>query len=404
MELTGKLAKILLEFSNNDDCSDLHLRTNQHPYFRVNGVLSPNVDYQALTEEESKEFVAGLIKIRYGNKDVSNDIIEMVNNSNKELDMSITLPNGGNRARVNIFLNNFKLAVVLRKIPKEIPNIETLGFFNEHINKINEISNKKEGLILVTGQTGSGKSTTLAAILKMINETRQRHIITIEDPIEFYHENKKSLITHREVGKFSDTSSFESGIRASLREDPDVILIGEMRDAETAIAAIQAAQTGHIVLATLHTNSVAESITRLVDMFPSDKAKSIKASLANSLSMIISQRLVPNTIGKRTLAYELMVSNNAVKNLITEDVIKTTRILEQMTQNMNTSDVMLPLNYCLKRLINEKNDSKRITKKTALEYTYDKPGLSSLIKDIQGDIEEKHYQETTTTKAGSLWV
>lgn len=371
--------KIIKQFISEDGCSDLHIRGNEKPYFRINGTIRPELAYESLAPEHTKGFIEYLIDIRY-NQDVAEKVKAEVFHCNKELDMSIAFDNN-TRARVNAFLNNGNWGATLRKIPKEIPSIEQLGFYPEHIAKIDSISNKKEGLILITGQTGSGKSTTLAAIIKLINESRERHVITIEDPIEFYHHNNKCLITHREVGAYSDTQTFATGIRAALREDPDIILIGELRDPETAMTAIQAAQTGHIVLATLHTNSVAESITRLVDMFPADRAKSVKSSLASSLAMIVSQRLLPNNIGKRTLAYEMLLNNSGIASLINEDIIQTTRIIEKMTQNMSDGG-MLPLNYCLKRLILDKDESRRISKDIALEYSYDKSALETLTKDI----------------------
>lgn len=366
--------------------SDLHIRSNKHIYIRKNGTLEIHDNNTILNNEELISIIKEIIWYKYkeATEEVKNNILNDLKDRGKELDMSIELPraDGGKpyfRARLNIFKTNAGYGLVLRVIPSNHMTLDDLNLFPEHAEVIRKFLKKKEGLILITGQTGSGKSTTMAAMLNEINTSAAKHIITIEDPVEFYHHDIKSLITHREVGPYSDTKTFESGIRAALREDPDVIQIGEMRDAETALSALQAAQTGHIVLATLHTNNCAETILRLIDMFPSDKTKGVKNSLANSLLMILSQRLVKNVEGKYILVYEILTKSKAIATTLLKDDFKGTAILDIMTQNLNEG--MLPLNYCLKRRVEENGDqSLRISIENAKETAYDDVEFMNLLK------------------------
>lgn len=366
--------------------SDLHIRSNKHIYIRKNGILEIHDNNTILNNEELINIIKEIIWYKYkeATEEVKNNILNDLKDRGKELDMSIELPraDGGKpyfRARLNIFKTNAGYGLVLRVIPSNHMTLDDLNLFPEHAEVIRKFLKKKEGLILITGQTGSGKSTTMAAMLNEINTSAAKHIITIEDPVEFYHHDIKSLITHREVGLYSDTKTFESGIRAALREDPDVIQIGEMRDAETALSALQAAQTGHIVLATLHTNNCAETILRLIDMFPSDKTKGVKNSLANSLLMILSQRLVKNVEGKYILVYEILTKSKAIATTLLKDDFKGTAILDIMTQNLNEG--MLPLNYCLKRRVEENGDnSLRISIENAKEIAYDDVEFMNLLK------------------------
>jgi len=374
-------------FGNNKSVifSDLHLRSDKKIYIRKNGRLEPHDNNTILSNEEIFTIIKEIIDYKYADNDeiIRQNIIDELRNHGKELDLSIELPvkDGESifRARLNIFKSNGGYGLVLRIIPKEHKTLEELNLFPEHIELIKRMIKRREGLILITGQTGSGKSTTMAAILNEINRTSQKHIITIEDPVEFYHEDIKSLITHREVGPYSDTKTFESGIRAALREDPDVIQIGEMRDAETALSALQAAQTGHIVLATLHTNNAPETILRLIDMFPSEKIKSIKNSIANSLLMILSQRLVRNVEGNYILVYEILTKSKSISTTLLKDDFKDSAILDIMTQKMEEG--MLPLNYCLKRRVEENNDKKlKISLENAKEIAYNQEDFINLLK------------------------
>jgi len=366
--------------------SDLHIRGNKKIYIRKSGSLEEFDNNLMLSNEEVLSIIKEIIEYKYNayDEEIKDNILNDLKNKGQELDLSIELPikGGGKpifRARLNIFKTNGTYGLVLRVIPTNHITLEELNLFQEHTDIIKRLLKRKEGLILITGQTGSGKSTTMAAMLDNINSSVKKHIITIEDPVEFYHEDKQCLVTHREVGKYSDTQTFESGIRAALREDPDVIQIGEMRDAETALSALQAAQTGHIVLATLHTNNCAETILRLIDMFPSDKTKGVKNSLSNSLLMILSQRLVKNAKGKYILVYEMLTKNTAISTLLLQDNFKKAGILDTMTQKMEEG--MIPLNYCLKRRIEETgNEDLKISIEAAKEITYDETELTSLLK------------------------
>jgi twitching motility protein PilT len=373
------LQKIFNEFANDNESSDLHLRSNDYPILRTkNTIVRLSTEFEKITKGRMIEFVRNLFQIRYG-EDIGTNKFNNFALSNAEYDMAIMLPESSYRCRVNIFKSLSNFGVVLRKIPSKMPNLEKLNFYPEHVRKIKDMIERKEGLILVTGQTGSGKSTTLASIIDYINHTSSKHIITIEDPVEFMHTSNKSVITHREVGDSSDTASFEKGLISSLREDPDIILVGEIRDAETAMAAIQASQTGHIVFATLHTNSAPETILRIIDMFPATKEKSIKTSLASSLKMIISQKLAPSVTNGRILLYEILINTNSVQNLIVKEDFNEVTIIDQMRANMSNEHSMIPLNYCIVKRMNENDDVIRIDKKTAYEFSNDRGTLEQLI-------------------------
>lgn len=315
------ITELLFEFfAGNKDRSDLHFKEGNAAVFRIDGELeefsisqlggSPIID-----RGYAIAFIKDLYKLRWGEEKGSRLFDEFLENGYQD-DFAIDI-NEIVRARVNVYKSMGKLNAALRQIPSEMPSLEHIGFDGLHQNVIKNMLNKREGLVLITGQTGSGKSTTLASLINYINGNVKKHVVTIEDPVEFRHKNNRSLISHREVG--SDTESFFSGLRAALREDPDIILIGEMRDPETALAAMQAAQTGHVVLATLHTNSAAETVTRLLDMFPPEKSDSIRTSLAQALLMIISQKLPPTLTKKRALCYEILLANQQIKASIIRD-------------------------------------------------------------------------------------
>lgn len=365
------ITKELFEyFAGNSDRSDLHMKQGNPPYFRTNGKLeiksiecSPE---NIMTSDLAKDFICDIFKMRW-HEDGEAKFNEYLKHGFQE-DFAIQI-NERVRARVNVYKSLGTINAALRQIPSEMPVLEHIGFNRPsfggaHLEKIKQILNKKEGLVLITGQTGSGKSTTLASMVNYINSTYSKHIITIEDPVEFRHHNKKSVISHREVG--ADTESFFTGLRASLREDPDIILVGEMRDPETALAAMQAAQTGHIVLATLHTNSAPETLTRILDMFPPEKSKSIKVSLAQSLLMILSQKLPPTVSGKRTLAYELMYMTPQIRtSILKEEDAFDVRIADIISENTNRG--MIPMARNLSDLV--KNEIIDIN--TAIEYLTD---------------------------------
>lgn len=293
--------EILLEEVIKKKASDLHLQVGLPPMLRVDGALKPVSGADVLTEEMVEALVFAIL----------DDDQKQILLKDKEFDFSFAFGDLG-RFRVNAFHERGNIAAALRLIPNEVLTIEQLGL-PQIVNKFAEYP---RGLVLVTGPTGSGKSTTLAALIHKINHERATHIVTIEDPIEFTHKSVKSVIVQREV--HYDTYSFSAALRSSLRQDPDVVLIGEMRDLETIAAAITIAETGHLVFATLHTNSAAQSIDRMIDVFPPHQQPQIRAQLSNILMAIASQRLVPTIGGGRVAAAEILIANPAVRNIIRE--------------------------------------------------------------------------------------
>ncbi len=293
--------ELLLEEVVKKKASDLHLQVGLAPILRVDGKLGPVSGAGVLTEEA----VEGLIF------SILDDDQKQILLKDKEFDFSFAFGDLG-RFRVNAFHERGSLAAALRLIPNEILSIEQLGL----PGIVSKFTEYPRGLVLVTGPTGSGKSTTLAAMVDKINANQACHIITIEDPIEFTHKSKRSVLVQREV--HYDTFSFSAALRSSLRQDPDVVLIGEMRDLETIASAITIAETGHLVFATLHTNSAAQSIDRMIDVFPPHQQPQIRSQLSNILMAICSQRLVPAIGGGRLAAAEILVATPAVRNIVRE--------------------------------------------------------------------------------------
>lgn len=291
----------LLEEVIKKKASDLHLQVGLQPMLRVDGALKPVSGSESLTEEAVESLVFAIL-----DEDQKQILLK-----DKEFDFSFAFGDLG-RFRVNAFHERGNLAAALRLIPNEVLTIEQLGL----PQVVNKFAEYPRGLVLVTGPTGSGKSTTLAALIHKINHERAEHIVTIEDPIEFTHKSVKSVIVQREV--HYDTFSFSAALRSSLRQDPDVVLIGEMRDLETIAAAITIAETGHLVFATLHTNSAAQSIDRMIDVFPPHQQPQIRSQLSNILVAICSQRLVPTIGGGRIAAAEILIATPAVRNIIRE--------------------------------------------------------------------------------------
>ncbi len=291
----------LLEHVIKNKASDLHIQVGLQPMIRVDGKLSAIADTPVLDEASIEGLIFAIL-----DEDQKQVLLK-----DKEFDFSFAFGELG-RFRVNAFHERGNLAAALRLIPNEILSTEQLGL----PEVVNSFADYPRGLVLVTGPTGSGKSTTLAALIDKINAERAEHIITIEDPIEFTHKSNKSVVVQREV--HYDTYSFSAALRSSLREDPDVVLIGEMRDLETISAAITIAETGHLVFATLHTNSAAQSIDRMIDVFPPHQQPQIRSQLSNILMAIVSQRLVPTIGGGRVAAAEILVANPAVRNIIRE--------------------------------------------------------------------------------------
>jgi twitching motility protein PilT len=293
--------EVLLEEVIKKKASDLHLQVGLPPMLRVDGALKAVSGTEVLNEETIEALVFALL----------DDDQKQILLKDKEFDFSFAFGDLG-RFRVNAFHERGNLAAALRLIPSELLSVEQLGL----PNIVNKFAEYPRGLVLVTGPTGSGKSTTLAAMIHKINNERAEHIVTIEDPIEFTHKSLKSVIVQREV--HYDTFSFSAALRSSLRQDPDVVLIGEMRDLETIAAAITIAETGHLVFATLHTNSAAQSIDRMIDVFPPHQQPQIRSQLSNILMAICSQRLIPAIGGGRIAAAEILVATPAVRNIIRE--------------------------------------------------------------------------------------
>ncbi|HEV2283860.1 MAG TPA: type IV pilus twitching motility protein PilT [bacterium] len=291
----------LLILTRDRDASDLHLTVGTPPSLRIHGKLV-RLDYPALT-------AASLHEMLY---DVLTDEHKARFEDTHDLDLSLELQNVG-RFRVNVFMQRLGEAAVFRLIPTAVKSLDHLGM----PSVLRTLAMKDRGLVLVTGPTGSGKSTTLAAMIDLMNTERPDHIITIEDPIEFVHQHKSCVINQREVGPH--TKSFSAALRSALREDPDIILVGEMRDLETIAMALTAAETGHLVLATLHTNSAAQTINRVIDVFPPHQQEQIRVQLSEALLGVLAQTLIPRVDGRgRVAAIELLIATPAIRNLIRE--------------------------------------------------------------------------------------
>jgi twitching motility protein PilT len=297
----SELLKKLAEFGG----SDLHLTTNTPPQIRVDGHLRPLEGYKVLTSADTKQLAYSVLT------DAQKHRFE----ENLELDFSFGVK-GLSRFRANIFNQRGAVGAVFRAIPYEIKPFEALGL----PPVVKQMCDKPRGLILVTGPTGSGKSTTLAAMIDKVNTDRHEHILTIEDPIEFLHNHKNCLVNQREVN--ADTKGFAEALRTALRQDPDVVLVGEMRDLETIESALRIAETGHLTFATLHTNSAASTINRIIDVFPSAQQSQVRAQLSLVLEGILCQALLPKADGHgRAMALEILVPNSAIRNLIREDKV-----------------------------------------------------------------------------------
>ncbi|PEL13439.1 type IV pilus twitching motility protein PilT [Bacillus sp. AFS017336] len=310
--------------------SDIHLTVGVPPIFRINGQLI----------RFKEELIEPVHTVQFGNDLTSDEEWERFQKDG-ELDFSTNLYNMS-RFRINVYRERGNIALAIRLIPTVIPALEELNL----PVIIQLLVQKPQGLILVTGPTGSGKSTTLAAMIDFVNRQQSKHIITLEDPIEYLHQHGKSIIDQREIGR--DTKTFASGLRASLRQDPDIILVGELRDLETIQTAITAAETGHLVLSTLHSRNASNTINRIIDVFPEQKQTQIRVQLADALVGVISQRLVPNgNKTSRTAATEILINNSAVANLIRtekvhqiDNVLQTSKSLGMHTFEMNMRELI----------------------------------------------------------------
>ena len=319
----------LLAFGVKNKASDLHISAGMPPIIRVDGDMR-KLDMLPLEQKEVYALVY----------DIMNDKQRKIYEESYENDFSFEVPDLA-RFRVNVFNQNRGLGAVFRTIPSDLPSLEQLGA-PEILKSISEFP---RGLVLVTGSTGTGKTTTLAAMIDYINRERNDHILTIEDPIEFVHTSKKSLINQREVHR--DTLGFSQALRSALREDPDVILVGEMRDLETIRLTMTAAETGHLVFATLHTTSAAKTVDRIVDVFPASEKDMIRAMLSEGLRAVISQNLLKKVGGGRIAAHEIMIATPAIRNLIRENKVP------QMYSMIQTGKAlgMQTLDQCLQELV-----------------------------------------------------
>ena len=318
-----------LEFLTKQNGSDLHLCAGTQPQVRIHGTMKP-INVKALTNEDTERLLTEMMP--------EHRRTQFQECHDTDFGYEIE---GVGRFRCNIFMDRFGMGGVFRLIPTDVLTADDLGL----PDAVRDFCQLSKGLVLVTGPTGSGKSTTLAAMIDLINKTRREHILTIEDPIEFVHKNQKCLINQREV--HSHTVSFSAALRAALREDPDVVLVGEMRDLETTHIAIETAETGHLVFGTLHTTTAASTIDRLIDQFPADRQSQIRQMLSNSLKGVVAQNLLKRKSGGRCAAFEILVCNFAVANIIREG--KTHQIPSMMQTGGRLG--MLMLNDALLQLV-----------------------------------------------------
>ena len=340
----------LLKLMTEKNASDLHITVGSAPRIRINGNLKA-IDENKLSEKEIETILQ---------EHLNNEQLQSIKNGN-EIDFTIGIT-GLSRFRVNAFLQRENIVATFRRLPYDIPEINTLGLPESVIN----LTQKRKGLILITGGTGSGKSTTLAAMIQKISQELEGHIITIEDPIEYLYNHSKSLINQREIGV--DSNSFNSALKSSLRQDPDVVSIGELRDVDSMSTALTIAETGHLVLGTLHTNNASGTITRLIDAFEPEKQEIIRMNLSMSLLAIISQQLIPNIENNRSLAIEVLINNPSMQAVIRENNI------HQIDNYLlsGAKDGMIRMDDSILALYNDH----LITKENALSYCHHPNELS----------------------------
>jgi len=347
--------KELLEIAYKEKASDLHLSVDHPPVLRVGGSLVPLVKKSKLTSSDTQSFAKSLMTEEQYQRLLKE----------KEIDFSYNLADKA-RFRVNVFHQRGSVSLAFRLIPAEIKTIEELNL----PPILHEFTRPTQGFVLITGPSGHGKSTTLAALIDEINHLRADHVITIEDPIEYVFEDDRAVIDQREV--FQDTVSFAKALKSTFRQDPDVIMVGEMRDPETIATAITAAETGHLVFATLHTNSAAQTIHRIVDSFPPAQQNQIRAQLSGSLLGVVSQRLIPRIQGGLIPACEVMIQNPAISNLIRENKIHEIPLVIETSAETG----MISLNRALSLLVKQKE----ISLENALSYSLNPTDLRMLIK------------------------
>ncbi len=349
------LLKDLLGLTLDEQASDLHLSVGHPPILRIGGRLVPLLRRKKISAEDSKGLAFELLPENFREKFLAE----------KEVDFSYNFE-GKARFRINVFLEKGNVASALRFIPSKIATVEELNL----PPVLHEFIRPSQGFLLITGPSSQGKSTTLAALIDEVNHLRSEHIITIEDPIEYVFEDDRSIIDQRELGR--DTLSFAKALKSTFRQDPDIIMVGEMRDPETIATAITAAETGHLVLATLHTNSAAQSIHRIVDSFPGYQQSQIRSQLSGSLLGIVSQRLVPRIKGGLIPACEIMLNTPAVANLIRENKIHEIPLIIETSAEIG----MISLNRYLSNLVR----AKEIALETAQNYSLNPSELRILVK------------------------
>jgi len=345
----------LLDLTIKERASDLHLSLNQPPVLRIAGSLIPLLKKKILVQKDTQEISRLLM---------TEEQYQMFLKE-KEIDFSYNFKDKA-RFRVNTFFQKGEVSIALRLIPTKIRTIEELNL----PPILHEFAKANQGFVLITGPSSQGKSTTLAALIDEINHTRADHVITIEDPIEYIFEEDRAIIDQREV--FQDTLSFSRALRSTFRQDPDVIMVGEMRDLETMAIAITAAETGHLVFATLHTNSAAQTIHRIVDAFPAEQQEQIRTQLSGSLLGVVSQRLIPRIKGDLIPACEVMISNPAVANLIRENKVHELPLVIETS----TEAGMISLNRSLATLVKRKE----ISLENALRYSLEPAELRMLVR------------------------
>lgn len=353
----------LLQFSYQQDASDLHISAGEPPMIRVHGDVK-KIKVPPLTAEQTHAMIY----------DIMGDSQRKVFEEYSDIDFSMQLGEIA-RFRVNVFRQNRGMGAVFRKIPTRILSLEELNM----PPILADISRKEKGLVLVTGPTGSGKSTTLAGMIDLINEELEGHILTVEDPIEFVHKSKKCLISQREVGPH--TKSFGNALKAALREDPDIILVGEMRDLETIQLALTAAETGHLVFGTLHTSSAPKTVDRVIDVFPPNQQAQIRAMFAESVQAIVTQTLCKKVGGGRVAGLEILIGTTAVRNLIREGKIHQIPSVMQTSQGAG----MQTMEMHLRELV----DQNLITRETAIEKTGNPDMFKEMDQGVAGNSKFK---------------
>jgi twitching motility protein PilT len=349
----------LLQIMIDRGASDLHITTSTYPQIRVSGKLLQLTEFEQLTPQDTQRLAYSVL----------NEAQKQKFEEDNELDLSFGIQNLA-RFRCNVYRERGAVAAAIRVVPFKIRSFDELNL----PPIVRQLADRPKGLILVTGPTGSGKSTTLAAMIDKINSERSEHIITIEDPIEFVHPHKKCLVNQREI--FADTHSFKNALKSILRQDPDVVLVGEMRDLETIGAALTIAETGHLTLATLHTNSCAQTMNRIIDVFPTEQQSQVRAQLSLVLEGVLSQQLIPKVGGGRVMALEIMVSTPAVRNLIREEKIHQIYSAMQSGQKFG----MQTMNQALVELISRR----QITREEAMNRSTNPEELAQLLLQVEG--------------------